>query len=335
MKGRFITGTDTDAGKTTVTAALLRALKVAGVPAAAVKPVQTGCVMRGGEEENRGEAASHEGAFSAGGDGDSLQTRKEDCACGCCGKGGSSTPEHLKGWGNAGMGGVGASLGVSSSFFSSSSASSALVAPDVACYEAAGGGGIVLETYEPACSPHLAARLAGRPLTVSGLREKLERKAPDGTFLLIEGAGGIYVPLNDRETMLDFMREIDFPVLLVVGNKLGCINHALLSLDVLQSHGLRVCGMILNRPIPETVCDPGSGPDPDVGNDGPGTRRPRARGNPLPNRIRKQCRKRMVLPRRPCRARRGSPEPVVLGLPFQWNMPRQRFITYRLPVFFP
>lgn len=45
MKGLFITGTDTDAGKTTVTAALLRALKVAGVPAAAVKPVQTGCVM--------------------------------------------------------------------------------------------------------------------------------------------------------------------------------------------------------------------------------------------------------------------------------------------------
>ena len=266
MKGLFITGTDTDAGKTTVTAALLRALKVAGVPAAPLPPAQTGCLMRGGEEENRGEAAPHEGAFSAGGDGDSLQTRKEDCACGCCGKGGSSTPEHLKGWENAGMGGVGASLGVSSSS-SSSSASSALVAPDVACYEAAGGGGIVLETYEPACSPHLAARLAGRPLTVSGLREKLERKAPDGTFLLIEGAGGIYVPLNDRETMLDFMREIDFPVLLVVGNKLGCINHALLSLDVLQSHGLRVCGMILNRPIPETVCDPGSGPDPDVGNE--------------------------------------------------------------------
>ena len=137
----------------------------------------------------------------------------------------------------------------------------------MACYEAAGGGGIVLETYEPACSPHLAARLAGRPLTVSGLRGKLERKAPDGAFLLIEGAGGIYVPLNDRETMLDFMQEIDFPILLVVGNKLGCINHALLSLDVLQSHGLRVCGMILNRPLPETVCDPGSGPDPDVGNE--------------------------------------------------------------------
>ena len=54
MKGLFITGTDTDAGKTTVTAALLRALKVAGAPAAAVKPVQTGCVMRGRGRESGG-----------------------------------------------------------------------------------------------------------------------------------------------------------------------------------------------------------------------------------------------------------------------------------------
>ena len=54
MRGLFITGTDTDAGKTTVTAALLRALMLAGVPAAAVKPVQTGCVMRGGEREAGG-----------------------------------------------------------------------------------------------------------------------------------------------------------------------------------------------------------------------------------------------------------------------------------------
>lgn len=191
MNGLFVTGTDTDAGKTTVTAALLRAFAGAGVAVAAVKPVQTGCVAQG---------------------------------------------------------------------------EASLIAPDVACYESAGGGGIVLETYEPACSPHLAARMAGRPLTVAGLREKLERNAPDG-FLLIEGAGGIYVPLNDRETMLDFMKAVGFPVLLVVGNKLGCINHALLSLDALQSHGLRVCGMILNRPIPETECDPGCGPDPDSENE--------------------------------------------------------------------
>ncbi|MFR6519849.1 MAG: ATP-dependent dethiobiotin synthetase BioD [Bilophila wadsworthia] len=114
------------------------------------------------------------------------------------------------------------------------------------------------------------------------------------------------MPLNDRETMPT--TEIDL-VLLVVGNKLGCINHALLSLDVLQSHGLRVCGMILNRPIPETVCDPGSGPDPDVGNerrllrDNAETlaRMGRERGVPVLAEIPyqtdcKQCRKRMVLP---------------------------------------
>lgn len=188
MRGLFVTGTDTDAGKTTVTAALLRALSAAGVPALAVKPVQTGC-----------------------------------------------TPD-----------------------------TNGLLAPDVACYESAGGRGIVLETFEPPCSPHLAAQLAGRPLTVSGLLSRLEAV---GEPMLVEGAGGIYVPLNDRETLLDLMAAAGLPVLLVVGNRLGCINHALLSLDALCGRGLHVCGMILNRPVPETACDPGSGPDPDPANE--------------------------------------------------------------------
>lgn len=142
-----------------------------------------------------------------------------------------------------------------------------LLAPDVACYEAAGGLGIVLETFRPACSPHLAARLAGRALSAGGLLRKLRRAAPEDAFLLVEGAGGLYVPLNDRETMLDFMEPLGFPVLLVVGNKLGCINHALLSLDVLRARGLRAAGMILNRTAPETSCDPGSGPHADGGNE--------------------------------------------------------------------
>lgn len=219
MNGLFITGTDTDAGKTTVTAALLRALLSGGVRSLAVKPVQTGC---GAGEQDEGKMRE-EGAFA---------------------------PGDREGGGTR-----------------AASASAPLLAPDVACYEAAGGGGIVLETYEPACSPHLAAKMAGRPLTAGGLLGKLRRTAPQDAFLLVEGAGGVYVPLNDRETMLDFMAALDFPVLLVVGNKLGCINHALLSLDALQSHGLRVAGMVLNRVLPETQCDPGSGPDPDVGNE--------------------------------------------------------------------
>ena len=70
-------------------------------------------------------------------------------------------------------------------------------------------------------------------------------------FTLIEGAGGVHVPLNDEEDMLDLMAALDFPVLLVVGNKLGCINHALLTLDALAARGLRGTGMILCRTRPD------------------------------------------------------------------------------------
>lgn len=272
MKGLFITGTDTDAGKTTVTAALLRALASAGVRAVAVKPVQTGCAAQGNQEGMRaggtfppprlpsgGEPAPHAEARPETGKAHPAASSDGRIPCASTEKGvGSVFPSQCR------KAGAREGLPLPER---QAAPPAPLVAPDVTCYEAAGGDGIVLETYEPACSPHLAARMAGRPLTVSGLRGKLERNAPEGAFLLIEGAGGIYVPLNDRETMLDVMKAVGFPVLLVVGNKLGCINHALLSLEVLQAHGLRVCGMILNRPIPETECDPGSGPECDVVNE--------------------------------------------------------------------
>lgn len=61
----------------------------------------------------------------------------------------------------------------------------------------------------------------------------------------------MHVPLNDEEDMLDLMAALDFPVLLVVGNKLGCINHALLTLDALAARGLRGTGMILCRTRPD------------------------------------------------------------------------------------
>ncbi|MEG1610803.1 MAG: adenosylmethionine--8-amino-7-oxononanoate transaminase [Bilophila sp.] len=181
MNGLFITGTDTDIGKTTITAGLLRILLAQGVPARAVKPVQTGCT-----DAETGERP--------------------------------------------------------------------LIAPDVTRYQDASSStqtpcAYVLETFRPACSPHLAAELAGHLLTTEGLLAKLNTLAADA-FLLVEGAGGVCVPLNDHETMLDFMALLDLPVLLVVGNKLGCINHALLSLSALQQQGLRVCGMVLNRTHP-------------------------------------------------------------------------------------
>ena len=178
LRGCFITGTDTDAGKTTVTAALLRALHVLNCPARAIKPVQTGC-----------------------------------------------EPD----------------------------AAGRLRAPDALRYAEAAGieddMNQTLRSFLPACSPHLAAELAGTPLDAASLAADCRAACGEGVTLF-EGAGGLFVPLNRHETMLDLMARLRMPVLLVAGNRLGCINHALLSLNALQDRGLSVIGMVLCRTAP-------------------------------------------------------------------------------------
>lgn len=107
--------------------------------------------------------------------------------------------------------------------------------------------------YEPACSPHLAARMAGtypdigRILTLARGLEKFY------DVLLIEGAGGIYVPLNETELMLDLMQRLGHPVILVARRGLGTINHTLLSLEALRGARLDVAGVIFNEtePVPD------------------------------------------------------------------------------------
>ncbi|WP_418766006.1 adenosylmethionine--8-amino-7-oxononanoate transaminase [Mailhella sp.] len=185
MAAFFVTGTDTDAGKTAVTAGLLRAFARAGVPARAVKPVQTGCVER-----------AH-----------------------------------------------------------------GLEAPDVEVWNKAGGEGKALYAFRLPCSPHLAARLEGARLDASSVAEACRASVAREGVTLFEGAGGLYVPLNERESMLDLMRELRFPALLVVANRLGCLNHALLSLDALERAGVRVAGMVLCRVSPPGLADAGTSPE--------------------------------------------------------------------------
>ena len=92
-------------------------------------------------------------------------------------------------------------------------------------------------------SPHLAAAEAGieidLPAVVQRMRE-LEAVSP----VIAEGAGGVLVPLNARETMLDLMQALDYPVLLVARSGLGTLNHSLLSLQALQQAGLRCRGFV-------------------------------------------------------------------------------------------
>lgn len=173
MRGCFITGTDTDVGKTVVTAGLLSALTAHGRVAVAVKPVQTGC--------------------------------------------GSGT-----------------------------------LPPDAACYVEAARlvhgcppAVVTLESFAPACSPHLAARLVGKILNAAQLAEKVRRL--DVPFVLVEGAGGVCAPLSANETMLDLMMALGLPVILVAADRLGCISQVLLSLQALRAHGLEVAAVILNQ----------------------------------------------------------------------------------------
>lgn len=107
---------------------------------------------------------------------------------------------------------------------------------------------------EPAIAPHVAAQQAGRSITVQrlvGFSRGLQMQPAD--LMLIEGAGGWRVPLNDREVFSAVPRELDIPVVLVVSLKLGCINHAMLTAEAIRADGLKVAGWVANRPDPEQM----------------------------------------------------------------------------------
>jgi dethiobiotin synthase len=89
-------------------------------------------------------------------------------------------------------------------------------------------------------SPHLAAQRAGIAIDLRRLAESL----PDGDWV-VEGAGGVLVPVNDTETMADLMKLLGLPVVVAARTSLGTINHTLLTLEALRSRSLEVAGVIL------------------------------------------------------------------------------------------
>lgn len=186
----FVSGTGTDVGKSVATAALLRALRQAGLAAQAVKLVQTGVE----DAARQGDAALYAQAVAD--------------------------------------------------------------LPAAALAPAA-----TLHSFRLPASPHLAAAREGRCLSVAGLRRDIlahwqAETAPlsgEGAAcaLLLEGAGGVCVPLNEREDTLDLMAALAVPVLLVARNGLGALNAARLTLDAVRDRGLVMAGFVLVQP-PET-----------------------------------------------------------------------------------
>jgi dethiobiotin synthetase len=101
--------------------------------------------------------------------------------------------------------------------------------------------------FIPPIAPHIATKAAGVVLTVDNIYQKIQPLlAQTYDYLIMEGVGGWQVPLNDHETVMDLAKNINFPVILVVGIKLGCINHALLTADSIMGSGVEFAGWIAN-----------------------------------------------------------------------------------------
>lgn len=98
-----------------------------------------------------------------------------------------------------------------------------------------------------ATSPHIAAKRANTCIDIRELRRRYERLAERADFVVVEGAGGFHVPLSDTDTGADLAAAMDLPMVLVVGVRLGCLNHALLTAEAIRARNLELAGWIANR----------------------------------------------------------------------------------------
>lgn len=98
--------------------------------------------------------------------------------------------------------------------------------------------------FAPPIAPHIAAREAGVELAIEPVLAACNGLQNLAETLVVEGAGGFLVPLNDRQDMGDLAVALGLPVILVVGMRLGCINHALLTVAAIESRGLSLAGWV-------------------------------------------------------------------------------------------
>lgn len=106
--------------------------------------------------------------------------------------------------------------------------------------------------FEPAIAPHLAAAEVARCIDLEVIAEAHSRLAARADCTLVEGVGGWLVPLNAHQTVADLALRLGLPVVLVVGIRLGCLNHALLSARSIDAHGTPLAGWVANHLAPDT-----------------------------------------------------------------------------------
>ena len=175
MKGYFITGTDTEVGKTVATGVLMKTLKRQGYKVSGMKPIASGCDV------------TDEGARNS----DALAIQ--------------------------------------------SNASVSHPYDKVNPYH-----------FMPAIAPHLAAKEAGVTIDIDRITEIASELKSESDILLVEGVGGWQVPLDEQKMLPDLVKALELPVILVVGMRLGCINHALLTIESIEKSGLECVGWIAN-----------------------------------------------------------------------------------------
>ncbi len=105
-------------------------------------------------------------------------------------------------------------------------------------------------TLLEATSPHIASVSEGQEIHLSVLSEGLRQLEQSADWILVEGAGGWFTPLSSQATFADWVQQEQLPVIMVVGIKLGCINHALLTALAIKQAGLSLVGWVANEVIP-------------------------------------------------------------------------------------
>lgn len=171
----FVTGTDTEIGKTLVSSAMLHALAAAGVRAAGMKPVAAGAVWRNQVLHND--------------DADQL------------------------------------------------AASATLVLPPAL---------VTPYLLQAAAAPHIAARLDQVDIDLQHIQACFDTVAAQSAAVVVEGVGGFRVPLSDQYDTADLALQLSLPLILVVGLRLGCLSHALLTAEAIAARGLTLAGWVCN-----------------------------------------------------------------------------------------
>lgn len=105
--------------------------------------------------------------------------------------------------------------------------------------------------FEPPIAPHIAAIEAGVDIDFARIERAYRTLAASADLCVVEGAGGWLVPLSARKSFADLAERLALPVFLVVAIRLGCLNHALLTVESIERHGLPLAGWVANLLAPE------------------------------------------------------------------------------------